>query len=651
MRMRLFRVLVCLLVAAGAIWLVTFRPAAYATGPAVLVWLTTPDGVNHLTRQGNLQFTNGSGTSSAIAVDDTQQYQQMDGFGAAITDSAAWLLYTKLSASQRDAVMTNLFGTDATNPTSIGLSFVRIPMGASDFSINGPYSYDDMPAGQTDPTLANFSIAHDTGYILPVLQQAYQLNPSIRFMANPWSPPGWMKTNGSMIGVTNGQTGTLNASAYDALAHYFVKFLQAYQDRGISIYALSPQNEPLYVPSDYPGMSWPASNESAFIKNNLAPALASANLHPKILGYDHDWNGLSYAQSLLSDSATNNALAGIAWHCYNGDPSAMSTLHSQYPNKEVYETECASGISITHISTINLLMQSVLNWSRSVELWNIALDPNHGPHSGGCTDCLGVVTIDQGNGNVTYSNDYYLLGQFSKFVLPGAYHVSASIPSSGNITDVAFKNPNGSDVVVAYNAGSGSSTFNVNWNNQTFSYTLPAGATASFVWSSNSAQSTPTPGVTPTPTATPTPIVTPTPGVIPTPGITPTPIVTPTPRATPTPGVTPTPTSAAGMSCKVSYTVTTQWPGGFGANIIITNTGTTPITGWTLTFRFANGQTITQLWNGSYTQSGGAVTITNLSYNGTIAPGGTVNPGFNGSWNGTNTNPTSFALNGVTCNT
>ncbi|HET8840221.1 MAG TPA: glycoside hydrolase family 30 beta sandwich domain-containing protein, partial [Ktedonobacteraceae bacterium] len=493
MRTHVLRLLLCLLLAAGFVGLLAFRPSVRAAAPAVQVWLTTPDGVNHLTRQSDLQFGSSNGSAPTIMLNDTQLLQQMDGFGAAVTDSSAWLLANKMSASQRNTVMTNLFGTSASNPTSIGLSFVRVPMGASDFSVNGAYSYDDMPAGQSDPTLANFSIAHDTAYILPILQQAFQINPAIRFMANPWSPPGWMKTNGSMIGMGNGQSGTLLTSAYDPYAQYFVKFLQAYQAQGIPIYAISPLNEPLFVPPDYPGMSWTASNESSFIKNNLAPALANANLHPKILGYDHDWSGLSFAQSLLGDAATNSALSGIAWHCYNGDPSAMTTVHNQFPNKEVYETECSTGISIVHISTINLLMQSVQNWARSVELWNLALDPNHGPHSGGCTECFGVVTVDQNTGNVTYSNDYYLLGQFSKFAVPGAFHVSASIPSSGNITDVAFKNPDGSDVVVANNSGSSSSTFNVNWNgSQSFTYTLPAGATVSFVWS-GSVTSTPTP--------------------------------------------------------------------------------------------------------------------------------------------------------------
>lgn len=654
MHIRIMRIALCVLLMASVVGLFAVHLNAHAASPTVQVWLTTTDGTNHLTPQNSIQFGTSSG-SATINVNDTQLMQQMDGFGAAVTDSSAWLLENKLNASQRNAVMANLFGTGASSPTSIGLGFVRIPMGASDFSVTGAYSYDDLPAGQTDPTLAHFSIAHDTSYILPILQQAVQLDPGIKFMANPWSPPAWMKTNDSMIGTGNGQTGTLIPADYGSLAQYFVKFIQAYQAAGIPINFITPQNEPLFVPSDYPGMSWAAGDESSFIKNNLAPALVSANLNTRILGYDHDWQGESYAQTLLNDPTTNSDLAGIAWHCYNGSPSAMSDIHNQFPTKDAYETECATGISITHISTIDLLMQSVQNWARSVVLWNVALDPNHQPHTGGCTDCNGVVTIDQNTGNVTYSNDYYLLGQFSKFVTNGAFHIAASTPATGNIEDVAFKNPDGSDVVVAVNKGTSSSTFNVNWDgNQSFSYTLPAGATVSFVWSASTSV-TPTPGSTPTAIATRTPAPTPTSGITPTPTQGTTPVPTPTqgttPVPTPTRGVTPTPTQ--GLACSVHYAVTNQWAGGFGATITITNTGTTAINSWSLQFNFANGQTITQLWNGSFTQSGSLVTVTNLSYNGTLAPGATLTsaPGFNGAWTGSNTSPTSFTLNGVHCST
>src|SRR5258708_13706260 len=156
-----------------------------------------------------------------------------------------------MSTSQRNALMQQLFDPNQ----GIGISFVRIPMGASDFSVNGPYSYDDSPAVQTDPNLNNFSISHALAYIIPILQQAHSLNPNLKFMANPWSPPAWMKTNGSMLGVSNGVTGTLNAADYGPLAQYFVKFIQPYQSQTIPIYAITPQSEPLSAPTIYPAIT------------------------------------------------------------------------------------------------------------------------------------------------------------------------------------------------------------------------------------------------------------------------------------------------------------------------------------------------------------------------------------------------------------
>jgi glucosylceramidase len=477
-RMRLANL--CCLAAAGLAAFFLVPSTARAAGPAVNVWLTTTDGANQLALQPSLAFrpdtTAVDGT--AIDVDERQLLQQIDGFGAAVTDSSAFLIGTKMSTAQRSALMTKLFDPGS----GIGTSFVRIPMGASDFSVNGPYSYDDVPAGQSDPSLAQFSIGHDTAYILPVLQQAHATNPAAKFMANPWSPPAWMKSNGSMIGVVNGQVGTLKASAFGPLAQYFVKFIQAYQAQGIPIYAITPQNEPLFAPSNYPGMSMPASDEMSFIKNNLSPAMAQANLHPKIIPYDHNWDNIGYAQTLLADPTTFSDIAGTSWHCYGGSPKTMTTIHFQFPTREVYETECSTGAAVAPINTIDLLMQSVQNWARTVELWNIALDPNHGPHTGGCPDCLGVVTIDPATGNVTFPLDYFLLGHFSKFVTPGAFHISSS--TLGSLADVAFKNPDGSKVVVVHNGGGGGATFKVRWNaTQSFVSTLPAGATATFKWS------------------------------------------------------------------------------------------------------------------------------------------------------------------------
>ncbi len=477
MRVRRFLLFVALCALLLGSCSVSLHTTASREGPTVQAWLTTSNGSSQLTPQPNITFGSNTGNASTVRVNESQTFQQMTGFGAAVTDSSAWLIYNKMSSSQRATLMQQLFDPNQ----GIGISFVRIPMGSSDFSINGPYSYDDRPAGQSDPNLTHFSISHDQVYILPVLQQARSLNPNLSFMANPWSPPAWMKTNGSMLGTANGVAGTLNSADYEPLAHYFVKFIQAYQAQGIPISTVTPQNEPEYAPSNYSGMAWSASGENAFIKNNLSPALKGAGLSTKILGYDHNWNDTSFASTLLNDSTTRNDLAGIAWHCYSGSPSAMTTIYTADQAVGAYETECATGAAVTPISTPDLLMQSVQNYAKTVELWNLALDPNHGPHSGGCPDCLGVVTIDQNTGNVTYSNDYYQVGQYSKFVVPGALHIASN--SLGSLADVAFKNPDGSKVMVAHNDGSSSSSFQVLWGNQGFNYTLPAGATVTFKWS------------------------------------------------------------------------------------------------------------------------------------------------------------------------
>lgn len=456
-------------------------PAAPSARNGVNVWLTTADLQQHLARQGDAQLSTGNGSDVIrITVDENQTYQQMDGFGASITDASAWLMYNKMSKGQRNELMEALF-----DPVrGIGLDFLRQPMGASDLTVpaSGEYSYDDMPKGQTDPNLTHFSITHDEAYIIPILKQALQINPNLKIMATPWSPPGWMKSTDSMEG------GTLNLAAYASYANYFVKFIQAYQAQGIPVYAVTVQNEPLYQPVGYPGMSMPADQEASFIKGYLAPAFAKSNITTKILGYDHNWDQPGYPTTLLSDASTNAAVAGTAWHCYAGAMEAQTQVHDAYPGKDTYETECAGGQWEGNNGlpgTANLLIGVTRNWGKSVVRWGLALDPNGEPNLGtgaACTQCRGVVSITQSNGKVTYNGDYYGLGQASKFVLPGAYRIDSSAGSNG-ISDVAFKNPDGSKVLVVYNSATSQQSFDAQWGGQWFSYKLPAGAIATFKWS------------------------------------------------------------------------------------------------------------------------------------------------------------------------
>jgi glucosylceramidase len=452
-----------------------------ATGPNVKAWLTTTDRVNQLTQQANQTFTSGNGTaSSTIDVNENQQFQQMVGFGAAMTDTSAYLIGTQMNSTQESALMRALFS----QTSGIGVNFVRIPMGSSDFTATpasnpAPYSYDDMPAGQTDPNLTNFSISHDTSAIIPTLQQALQINSSLRFMANPWSPPAWMKTNDSMI---NG--GNLTSSSYGPLAQYFVKFIQAYQAQGLPIYAITPQNEP-GASTDYSSMVLPAASEASFIANNLGPALSNANLSPKILAWDQASTNGTYPETVLGNSAASAYISGIAWHCYDSNLPVMSDVYNFDQSKDVYETECSTGANgIAPYSAIDTALDSVQNWAKVVELWNIALNASGGPKMGsGCTNCTGLATIDS-SGNYTLTDNYYGLGQVSKFALPGAYHIGSSTADK-QLNTAAFKNPDGSKVLVVHNTSSSTSkTFNVDWEGtQSFSYTLPAGGIVTFQWS------------------------------------------------------------------------------------------------------------------------------------------------------------------------
>jgi len=477
---------------------VAVAPSSEAADSPVTVqkWLTTNNLSSRLAAQPNLTFTTNSATAN-IVVDDATTYQTMAGFGAAMTDTSAWLISTKLNASSHTQVMNALF-----SPTNgIGMSWVRVPMGASDFSATAqPYSYDDMPAGQTDPNLNNFSIGHDLAYIIPDLKEAAQLNPSLKLMANPWSPPGWMKANGQMSNI-NG-AGTLLSSSYAPLANYFVKFLQAYAAQGVNVYAITPQNEPGYSGA-YPNMNFSEANEAAFVANNLGPALAQAGLHPLVLGVDFNTNVLSnFGVPLLNDSNAARYLAGTAWHCYANNLAAMTTIHNSFPTKDVYETECSSGIA--PLSAVETFIQSSRNWAKSATMWNIAQDTNNGPViPGGCSACTPLITINQSTGAVTYNLDYYAVGHFSKFVLPGAQRIASTTTSS--LSDVAFRNPDGSEVLVVDNTSTSQQSVTTSWHGQSFTDSLPARGIATYTW---------TPGViiptSPTATATASPTASPT---------------------------------------------------------------------------------------------------------------------------------------------
>ena len=437
----------------------------------VLFWKTNPAANIYFSRQAvGLNFSHKTNANKTIVVDSTQTYQKIDGFGFALTGGSATLI-NGLSATNKTSLLKELFATDSTN---IGVSYLRISIGASDLSDHA-FSYDEV-AG--DLTLQNFSINEEMKDLIPVLKQIVQLNPAIKIIATPWSAPAWMKTNGSFSG------GSLKAECYDVYARYFVKYIQAMQAEGIPIEAVTPQNEPLNA-NNNPAMVMQANEQNNFIKNYLAPQFKANNIKAKIIVYDHNLDVPEYAEQILSDGETYNLVDGSAFHLYSGNINTMSTIHNKYPDKNLYFTEQYTASSGNfagdlqwHIQT--LIIGATRNWSKNVIEWNLASNPELGPHTiGGCSTCLGAITIN--GSSVTKRNvSYYIIAHASKYVRPGATRISST--DFGDLPNVAFKNADGSKVLVVLNNTSSTQTFNIQINGATVSPVLEAGSVGTFVW-------------------------------------------------------------------------------------------------------------------------------------------------------------------------
>lgn len=488
-RTRTIRVLLAsALAAAGLTGLTT--GSAHAAGEQVNVWLTTTndDRGRNVTRglqqQTPVNFqpgTGGSGTN--VTVDENTRFQTFTGGGASFTDTAAWLMKGSgaLSQATRDETMKKLF-----SPTEgIGLSFVRNPMGGSDLARFG-YTYDDVPAGQSDPSLSKFSIAHDLADVLPLTRQAKQLNPSLTTMASPWTAPAWMKDSGQLNG------GWLKSEFYGAYANYFVKYLQAYRDQGVPVDYVTAQNEPTCCDS-YPSMSWNASGLAYFTKSELLPKLQGAGLATKVMAHDWNWDTYdAYAAQTVNDAAVRSHpnFGGIAWHGYGGDVSKQTEVHNQYPQLDAFQTEHSGGTWIAHQQREDMMniIDYTRNWAKSVTKWSLAVDQNRGPHNGGCGVCDGLITVHNGDGRhgqVDYMIEYYTMGHLTKFVKPGAHRIASTASSA--VPNVAWRNPDGSKALIAYNDASSAQSITVNWGGQHATYSLPGKTSATFTWSGSQA--------------------------------------------------------------------------------------------------------------------------------------------------------------------
>lgn len=382
-----------------------------APSEIALVYLSSSDHSNIVARQPRAYFVDDTNLLlPVIDIVDTSIFQSSDGLGASLTDASAWLIWNQLDPDRRAGLLGDLF-----NPADgLGLSIVRLPMGASEFYTGTAYTYDDN-GGIPDPDLTNFSIAHDEQYIIPILQQIKTINPAVKIIAAPWSAPAWMKDSGRLEG------GKLKPEYYAVYADYFLRFVQAYAAHGLPIYAVSLQNEPEHESTTYPTMLFPADDAARFVADHLGPLFEANDIQTQIWIWDHNWDNPGYPLSVLSNPAARGYIQATAFHAYTGMAANQTTVHDAWPHKDIQFTEQSGGEwdadfgSNLKWGVQNLLIGATRNWAKSVLRWNIALNTENGPHQGGCSNCLGLVTIDESARNFTYENDYYLLGHLSRF--------------------------------------------------------------------------------------------------------------------------------------------------------------------------------------------------------------------------------------------
>lgn len=438
------------------------KPIVIDSIGSVSVWLTTSNEAYLLQQRNSIDFSKETGDFTII-IDTTTTYQSIDGFGAALTGSSAYLI-NKMEDADRSKLLTDLF--DSKN--GIGINYLRLTIGSSDFSI-GTYSYCD------ESDIGKFAIPQqDKQDLIPVLKQILAINPTIKILASPWSAPAWMKSNNSMYGGS-----LIGELVYDDFAEYFVKYVKAFEAEGITIDAITIQNEPMYETSGYPTMKMLWEEQNKIIRDYLGPKFAQNNIKTKIIIWDHNFDMQYYPINILKDQITRQYVAGTGWHGYAGSASAIDAVQIENPDKDVYFTEQSGGGWNTDTRMGNMfyymkdfLMASVNRGSKNFLMWNLALNPNHGPTTttGGCQNCRGVVTINT-DGTYIKNEEYYLIGHFSKFVRLGALRVkNSSYNLPDNVTVSSFINTDGSKVAVVLNRSGENQKYNIRCGSRKFIY-------------------------------------------------------------------------------------------------------------------------------------------------------------------------------------
>lgn len=445
------------------------RPEKEAS--AIRTYLSTADGNSKFEERGIVGQAL-TEPDHIISIDPTMTYQEIDGFGFTLTGGSAYHI-NRLPQATRDELLNHLFGLDG---DGIGINYLRISLGASDLDAK-VFSYNDLPPEVTDVDQVSFSLDPDRQHLIPVLKDIVRINPDIKIMASPWSPPTWMKDNGHSKG------GSLLEEYYDSYALYFVKYIEAMRDEGITIDAITIQNEPLH-PGNNPSLYMPAAQQADFIKQSLGPVFEEHGIKTKIIIYDHNADRVDYPMSILNDPEANQYVDGSAFHLYGGQIDALSGLHNAHPDKNLYFTEQWIGAPSNFGGDLRwhireLIIGATRNWCKNVLEWNLAADQNQDPHTdGGCTECLGGLTI---NGNeVTKNTGYYVIAHASKYVLSGSYRIASSDNSS--LRNVAFKRPDGRVVLIVLNDSDQTQNFNISKEGTIVSSSLESGAVATYFW-------------------------------------------------------------------------------------------------------------------------------------------------------------------------
>ena len=438
--------------------------------------VTTADGRFLLKRIENPlllpeQF-NQAAIKDTVYINEGIQYQTIEGFGYTLTGGSA-LLLNQLPKQNRIQILKEIFSHSL---NGLNVNYLRISIGASDLDAT-VFSYDDLKEGEVDPDLMKMSIAPDQANLIPILKEIQAIQPGLKIMASPWSPPVWMKDNVKSKG------GHLLPRYYATYAQYFVKYIQLMRAEGLTINAVTIQNEPEHGGNN-PSMLMTAVEQNEFIKNHLGPAFKKAGITTEIVIWDHNADHPNYPIEILNDAITKSFISATAFHLYLGHESALSKVHEAHPDRKIYFTEQWTGAKGNFEGDFMWHMQHIVigtmsNWSSLVLEWNLANDPNFGPHTpGGCTECLGALTI--AGTEIKRNVSYYIIGQVAPFIPAGSSRIQTKSTNPQFIA-IGFRRPDGKKVLLALNTGK-ECLYTIDFEKKKYNLTLPEKSASTIVW-------------------------------------------------------------------------------------------------------------------------------------------------------------------------